>query len=1101
MAGAPTRPDLEPLHVLFRVGTAAGLTDGQLLERFVRGPEDVAAAALAALVERHGATVRRVCRRVLGDPHDADDAAQATFLVLARRAGTVRHRESLASWLVGAAVRVSRRARVEAARRRFHERRRGTLTADRRPEQPDPADLETRSAVVEELERLPERLRAPLVACHLEGLTQQEAAARLRCPLRTLQRRLATGRERLRHRLARRGLGSAPAAALGGLADGGLPAAPGWALATVRAALDGAAAGAAPTAARLADATMRSMTLMTALKLTASALALTVTAALGLAPLADLTEAEAPPAPRAIAHHEAEQTPSSLDLTVVDAATGGPLEGLTLGIGFGRANRNEPGTEVTTGADGHASIRLPEGETGNLSIDVHEAGYVPVELRWTIGPGRPLPSSYTLRLDRGTTIGGRVVDEEGRPIEGAEVLVWVPREDRRDRLPVVVDLFNAPVTTDADGRWRCDLVPPDLETLILHVKHPEFIPIESYVGRPPSAPPTVTIERLRDQSVELVLKPGFVVAGSVVEDATGDPIADAALRLGSRHFGSTDPLATTDAEGNFRIAGAEDGPNTLTVQAPGHAPGTTELTIGPDLAPITFRLGPGHTIRGRVVDPEGRPVPGAQATVDEWRGKRILGLRARVDATGRFALEDAPNDAVVVQLWAEGYMNRPGIVITPTDEPRDHALQRSLRVAGAVTDAKTDEPIAAFTVIPTSTADRRPTSFERDDAVAFRHGQYALAFNWPVPGERVFWFEAEGYRPSPSRPVRFDEGTVTLDMVLTPGEAPLRQPVAGVVRLTDGSPAAGATVYLATRSRGLGVLDGEPLYPDRVLSKTAGPDGSFRFPPQPEPGIVVVLDDRGVAERTEDELADSPLTLSPWGRVEGVVRVNGAPSPFAEVDVDVRVAHSARQGDPVSYEYRDTADERGRFSIDRLPPGEAAITRGVPISANGVGFGPWQAIRIEPGETLELTVGGAGRPVVGRLAIPEGLALDPVRSGARLGLKPPPGPEVPENLSPDERRDWLRRWPETEAGRAYRAWQADRRSYPVILDADANFRADDVRPGTYLLDLRLIDLETDEPARVESAPIEVPEADGDAAHEALDVGEVVPTSKKTSAGS
>ena len=342
---------------------------------------------------------------------------------------------------------------------------------------------------------------------------------------------------------------------------------------------------------------------------------------------------------------------------------------------------------------------------------------------------------------------------------------------------------------------------------------------------------------------------------------------------------------------------------------------------------------------------------------------------------------------------------------------------------------------------------------------------------------------------------------MTLDMVLTPGEAPLRQPVAGVVRLTDGSPAAGATVYLATRSRGLYVKDGKPLHPDRVLSTTTGPDGSFRFPPQPEPGIVVVLDDRGFAERAEDELAGSPLSLSPWGRVEGVVRINGAPSPFAEVDVNIRVAHSTRQGDPVSYEYRDTADERGRFSIDRLPPGEAAITRGVPISATSAGFGPWQEIRIEPGETLELTVGGAGRPVVGRLAIPESLALDPNRPAGRLGLKPPPGPEVPDGLSPDERRDWLRRWSETEAGRAYRAWQADRRSYPVILDADANFRADDVRPGTYLLDLRLIDLETNDQARIEPLPIEVPEADGDEAHEPLDIGEVVPTLKETPAGS
>ncbi|HEU5116486.1 MAG TPA: sigma-70 family RNA polymerase sigma factor, partial [Isosphaeraceae bacterium] len=129
MAGAPSRTELESLQTLFRVGSGAGLTDGQLLERFTSGPEEVASAAFAALVERHGATVRRVCRQILGDSHDADDAAQATFLILARRAASVRRRESVASWLFGVAVRVSRRARAEAARRRTHERRKGAMMA------------------------------------------------------------------------------------------------------------------------------------------------------------------------------------------------------------------------------------------------------------------------------------------------------------------------------------------------------------------------------------------------------------------------------------------------------------------------------------------------------------------------------------------------------------------------------------------------------------------------------------------------------------------------------------------------------------------------------------------------------------------------------------------------------------------------------------------------------------------------------------------------------------------------------------------------------------------------------------------------------------
>ena len=114
---------VKQMETLFRSGTAAGLSDGQLLERFVQHGDESAEAAFAALVDRHGAMVLRVCRQVLGDEHDAQDASQATFLVLARRAGSIGRRESVASWLHGVALRVAARARLAAARRRARERR------------------------------------------------------------------------------------------------------------------------------------------------------------------------------------------------------------------------------------------------------------------------------------------------------------------------------------------------------------------------------------------------------------------------------------------------------------------------------------------------------------------------------------------------------------------------------------------------------------------------------------------------------------------------------------------------------------------------------------------------------------------------------------------------------------------------------------------------------------------------------------------------------------------------------------------------------------------------------------------------------------------
>src|SRR5205823_11635567 len=123
--------DLRHLHTLYRVGVIGDLTDGQLLERYVDGRDgdEASEAGFAALVERHGPMVLRVCRQILGDAHDAEDAFQATFLVLACRAGSVRKRDSVASWLHGVAQRLARRSKADAARRRAHERRRAAITA------------------------------------------------------------------------------------------------------------------------------------------------------------------------------------------------------------------------------------------------------------------------------------------------------------------------------------------------------------------------------------------------------------------------------------------------------------------------------------------------------------------------------------------------------------------------------------------------------------------------------------------------------------------------------------------------------------------------------------------------------------------------------------------------------------------------------------------------------------------------------------------------------------------------------------------------------------------------------------------------------------
>jgi RNA polymerase sigma factor (sigma-70 family) len=212
MASGQLGPVLRHIRRLMAADTVGVSTDRELLQRFARQREET---AFTALVERHGGLVLGVCLRVLGNPHDAEDAFQATFLVLARRAGSVRWHHGVGNWLHGVALRIALKMR---SRRRqglpvetiaWQGDDSGREPTDHR-QQSDPACEAVRRDLCrvldEELSRLPGKYRSPLVLCYLEGKTNEEAARELGWPAGSMSRHLARARELLRERLSRRGL-------------------------------------------------------------------------------------------------------------------------------------------------------------------------------------------------------------------------------------------------------------------------------------------------------------------------------------------------------------------------------------------------------------------------------------------------------------------------------------------------------------------------------------------------------------------------------------------------------------------------------------------------------------------------------------------------------------------------------------------------------------------------------------------------------------------------------------------------------------------------------------------------------------------------------
>ena len=373
MAGRSSDGLLRQVHRIVNLGALGTLTDAQLLDWFVARRDEAAEAAFEELMNRHGPMVFRVCRSVLRDRHDAEDAFQAAFLVLAHRAGAIRRKGSVASWLFGVAHRVSSRARARSARRRALDRTAAESTPEAQLPDEDDGD---REIVHQEIDRLPDRLRAPVVLCYLEGLTYDAAAHQLQLSDGALRGRLAQARDRLRRRLIERGV-MIPAglivagAATEATARAAIP--PTLVQSTLRIAL-GFMAG--NTAAVLARGVLRSM-LFHQLKVGTVVVLLGLGGGYGLwhASGAGFTvKGHGQAGPSSPPPLKAPATAVRFTGTVTVEGTGQPVAGAKLRILIGGAGSQDE-TVVETGADGRFAIDLPAGNARVWLSDL-PAGYV-----------------------------------------------------------------------------------------------------------------------------------------------------------------------------------------------------------------------------------------------------------------------------------------------------------------------------------------------------------------------------------------------------------------------------------------------------------------------------------------------------------------------------------------------------------------------------------------------------------------------------------------------------------------------------------------------------------------------------------------------------
>jgi|GEM_PF-2016216 len=691
------------LGSLYEHGAIGGLSDARLVERFTSREGTDREDAFSALVYRHGPMVLRVCQRMLSDPADADDAFQAVFLVLARKADSLRRAEDLKSWLYGVAVRTSLEARKRSAKLRARE---GTPLDDSLAAIARDEPIELRALLDEELNKLPNRFREPLLLCELEGVSRQEAARRLGLPEGTLSSRLARGRSLLRDRLTRRGV------AVGTL--GTIFPAPAKAAATLDASLRlalkfaarDAVAGTVPAAvASLAEGVIpmfQAAKLKSVLLATSTLIVACLTA--GLVAGRASPPAAAPPKVVAQAAEPLKKEPGRelvrLRGVVVDES-GKPVAGAEV-----RYYAYSPRESVAvTGPDGAFVIPVHPNAIGARPILARADGGRKLGVfRYGFNLTRAKaeePVEIVVKPSREITV--HVADADKAPIEDAVVEV------------AEGSYIVAHATTGADGAAKV-FVPIDskvswiiAQKVATGFDYAELGKFNETGGMSEGA----AAEELPD-SVALTLESPRVARIQAV-NPDGEPLAGVDLRVwllnkeGRRsevNYFSRIQVATTDADGVATFDWLPRSKDTLTLLPLDDQFADRRIFIKEDegeTAPAVATLFRAETIRGRLALPDGSPAwdievfaLGTGQGLDQGRGA------ARTDDEGRYEMRVPPNEAYAIWVEDEDWAASSRLdVVVRAGKPVpsvDFQLAQGTVIKGIVTVGEDNRPAAGESI-------------------------------------------------------------------------------------------------------------------------------------------------------------------------------------------------------------------------------------------------------------------------------------------------------------------------------------------------------------------------------------------------------------------